>query len=286
MTEGWVYCLSNPSMPGLLKVGITERTPEERAKELSTTGVPTPFVIEFAKRVKNPAQKESTLHALLEKYAERTNARREFFRTTPEIVKQFFDLMDDLDGTVTDFSPVTEPPTETYQNFVKSIRPSVKEAHPDFTPQQIITEIGSLWQQKKNPTVEVKIEEPQEEEIIEYIQTRLDDSHYHVAKLLKRVYKREYSIYQEKELRMKLSEDVVELITAARMPLKKKAWDEHRKQKGISTGDTAPMPDEDFFKQWALTPDGDRFTTLMKVEKHLYTNEFKNAVMREAKGIW
>jgi hypothetical protein len=284
MTEGWVYCLSNPSMPGLLKVGITERTPEERAKELSTTGVPTPFVIEFAKRVKNPAQKEATLHALLEKYAERTNARREFFRTTPEIVKQFFDLMDDLDGTVTDFSPVTEPPTETYQNFVKSIRPSVKEAHPDFTPQQIITEIGSLWQQRKNPTVEVKIEEPQEEEIIEYVQTRLDDSHYHVAKLLKLLYKREYSVYQEKELRMKLSENVVDIIVAARMRLKKRAWDEHCNQKG--TGDTAPMPDEDFFKDWSKTYDGQRFTSLMKVEKHLYTNEFKNAVMREAKGIW
>jgi hypothetical protein len=252
MTEGYVYCFSNPSMPGLLKVGITERTPEERAKELSTTGVPTPFVIEFAKRVKSPAQKEATLHALLEKYAERTNARREFFRTTPEIVKQFFDLMDDLDGTVTDFSPVTE--------------------------------IGSLWQQKKNPTVEVKIEEPQEEEIIEYVQTRIDDNQYHIVKLLKFLYKREYSIYQEKELRMKLSEDVVDLIVAARMRLKKRAWDEHCNQKG--TGDTAPMHDEDFFKQWALTPDGQRFTTLMKVEKHLYTNEFKNAVLREAKGIW
>jgi len=155
MTEGWVYCLSNPSMPGLLKVGITERTPEERAKELSTTGVPTPFVIEFAKRVKNPAQKEATLHALLEKYAERTNARREFFRTTPEIVKQFFDLMDGEEWRVASLMPSSNEGevvenTETYQNFVKSIRPSVKEAHPDFTPQQIITEIASLWQQRKN----------------------------------------------------------------------------------------------------------------------------------------
>lgn len=155
MTEGWVYCLSNPSMPDLVKIGMTERTPEERAKELSTTGVPTPFVIEFAKKVKNPAQKEATLHALLEKYAERTNARREFFRTTPDVVRQFFDLMDDVDGSTRDVSPVAEPLTETYQNFVKSIRPSVKEANPDFTPQQIITEIASLWQKKKNPSPNV-----------------------------------------------------------------------------------------------------------------------------------
>lgn len=273
-------------MPELVKIGMTERTPEERTKELSsTTGVPTPFVIEFAKKVKNPTQKEATLHALLEKYAERTNARREFFRTTPDVVRQFFDLMDDVDGSTPDISPVAEPLTETYQNFVKSIRPSVKEANPDFTPQQIITEIASLWQKRKNPAVEVKIEEPQEEELLEYVQTRIDDTHYHVAKLLKLLYKGKYSVYDEKELRMKLSEDVVDLIVAARMRLKKKAWDEHCAQKSVST-DTAPLPDEEFFMMWALTPDGQRFTTLMKVEKHLYTNEFKNAVMREAKAIW
>ena len=278
MTEGWVYCLSNPSMPDLVKIGMTERTPEERAKELSTTGVPTPFVIEFAKKVKNPTQKEATLHALLEKYAERTNARREFFRTTPDVVRQFFDLMDDVDGSTPEVSPVAEPLTETYQNFVTSIRPSVKEANPDFTPQQIITEIASLWQKKKNPAVEVKIEEPQEEEFLEYVQTRIDDTHYHVAKLLKLLYKGKYSVYDEKELRMKLSEDVVDLIVAARMRLKKKAWDEYFAQKSVS--------DEEFFRMWDLTPDAQRFTTLMKVEKHLFTNEFKNAVMREAKAIW
>ena len=77
---------------------------------------------------------------------------------------------------------------------------------------------------------------------------------------------------------MKLSEDVVDLIVAARMRLKKKAWDEYFAQKSVS--------DEEFFRMWDLTPDAQRFTTLMKVEKHLFTNEFKNAVMREAKAIW
>ena len=243
MAEGWVYCLSNPSMPELVKIGMTERTPEERAKELSTTGVPTPFVIEFAKKVKNPAQKEATLHALLEKYAERMNARREFFRTTPDVVRQFFDLMDDVDGSTPDVSPV-----------------------------------ASLWQKRKNPAVNVKSEDPQEEELLEYIQNRIDDTHYHVAKLLKLLYKGKYSVYDEKELRMKLSEDVVELIVAERTRLKKKAWDEHCAHKNVSGGE--------FLIEWEPTPDGQRFTTLMKVEKHLYTNEFKNAVMREAKAIW
>jgi len=91
---GYVYCMSNPSMPGILKVGMTNRTPEDRAKELFKTGVPTPFKIEFAKLVSEPKKKESSLHRLLEQYTERVNDRREFFRVSPEEVMSFFDLMD------------------------------------------------------------------------------------------------------------------------------------------------------------------------------------------------
>ena len=90
--NGWVYCMSNPSMPGLLKVGMTDRTPEIRALELFKTGVPTPFKIEFAKKVLNPVQKETTLHNLLSK--ERINHRREFFSISLEKVKELFNLMD------------------------------------------------------------------------------------------------------------------------------------------------------------------------------------------------
>lgn len=94
MTDGYIYCLSNPVYAGILKVGMTERTPEERAKELFTTGVPSPFKIEFAKRVKDPKGKEKTLHTLLEQYTERVWPLREFFHVSPEEVRKFFDLMD------------------------------------------------------------------------------------------------------------------------------------------------------------------------------------------------
>jgi hypothetical protein len=86
--------MSNPLYDGIVKVGITERTPEERAKELYTTGVPLPFKVEFAKRVSSPKEKESLLHKILEQYAERVNGRREFFRVTVEVVRTFFGLMD------------------------------------------------------------------------------------------------------------------------------------------------------------------------------------------------
>lgn len=94
MSEGYLYCLSNPSMPGILKIGMTERTPEDRAKELFTTGVALPFKIEFAKKVKNPKDKEIELHDILDDYIPRVYPRREFFRASPEQVLKFFKLMD------------------------------------------------------------------------------------------------------------------------------------------------------------------------------------------------
>lgn len=84
-------------MPGILKVGKTDRTPLVRLSEANapdTWRPPTPYKIEFAKKVSDPSQKEKTLHDLLEKYTERIHPRREFFRVTPEEVHKFFDLID------------------------------------------------------------------------------------------------------------------------------------------------------------------------------------------------
>lgn len=97
MKFGYIYCLSNVSMPGILKIGMTIRKPEIRLLEANmadTWRPPTPYKIEFAKKVYNFKEKEKTLHKLLEKYADRINPRREFFRVSIEDVRLFFDLMD------------------------------------------------------------------------------------------------------------------------------------------------------------------------------------------------
>ena len=55
----YIYVLTNPAMPGLVKIGRTDAAdPEERAKQLYTTGVPVPFVVEFAGRVDDPQKVE------------------------------------------------------------------------------------------------------------------------------------------------------------------------------------------------------------------------------------
>ena len=88
MTQGYLYCLSNPSIPNLLKIGMTTRTPEERAKELFTTGVATPFNVEFSREVNNPVGKEKDIHKILDNYRVPS---REFFDISVDEAKRVID---------------------------------------------------------------------------------------------------------------------------------------------------------------------------------------------------
>jgi hypothetical protein len=89
---GYVYCLSNESMPGIFKVGMTRRTPDARIAELYNTSVSVPFVIEFSRRVTNPTAKERLIHRLLS--VDRVNSKREFFKTPRDTIRDIFELLD------------------------------------------------------------------------------------------------------------------------------------------------------------------------------------------------
>ena len=59
MEYGIVYLLTNPVMPGLVKIGMTTQEDiDKRMKELYTTGVPVPFECQFACKVKKGAKIE------------------------------------------------------------------------------------------------------------------------------------------------------------------------------------------------------------------------------------
>ena len=75
--RGFVYLATNESMEGLVKIGMTSKSVEERLKEISGTGVPTPYVCQFSCEVDNPREVESRLHNLF-KYC-RIDSRKEFF---------------------------------------------------------------------------------------------------------------------------------------------------------------------------------------------------------------
>lgn len=88
-SPGYVYVLVNSSMPGLVKVGLTERDAQGRAAELSgTTGVPTPFVVAFEQYFTDCQAAEKSIHAELERRGVRVAPNREFFSCTAnEVVR-------------------------------------------------------------------------------------------------------------------------------------------------------------------------------------------------------
>lgn len=86
---GFVYVLGNDKMPGVYKVGCTERSPRERCAELSRpTGVPVPFDVLFYIEVRDFQAVEKRMHSYLA--AHRISAEREFFECGLEWIASLF----------------------------------------------------------------------------------------------------------------------------------------------------------------------------------------------------
>ena len=74
--KGYVYIISNQAMPGIFKIGFTLKDPELRAKELDSTGVPYPFIVEYEILVDEPYTLEQHVHKALRSQRE----GKEWFR--------------------------------------------------------------------------------------------------------------------------------------------------------------------------------------------------------------
>lgn len=93
-----VYILTNPAMPGLVKIGRTDNTDANiRIAQLYTTGVPVPFTLEYACKVSNPDEVERALHIAFG--PQRTNPKREFFNIEPEQAIAILRLLNTEDAT-------------------------------------------------------------------------------------------------------------------------------------------------------------------------------------------
>ena len=87
-------------MPGIIKIGWTDNTVEQRMKELDKTSTPLPFTCYYAKRVNDPTFVESKLHQAFDEFRIRNN--REFFRMAPEHAKAALEIADGEDVTPKD----------------------------------------------------------------------------------------------------------------------------------------------------------------------------------------
>lgn len=78
--KGWVYVISNKSVPELVKVGYTDRHPDDRAREMGGTGVPHPYVVDYSIMVDAPNRLEKKAHDKLAVFKE----GKEWFRCSVE----------------------------------------------------------------------------------------------------------------------------------------------------------------------------------------------------------
>jgi len=85
--DSWVYILTNRTMPNLVKIGFTDKTPDKRAKQISrSTGVPIEFSVAYAFKCFNAHALEIELHRYLKDY--RVNNDREFFQMSVDEAKE------------------------------------------------------------------------------------------------------------------------------------------------------------------------------------------------------
>jgi len=76
----YVYILTNPSIPGIVKIGFTERTVLDRLKEInSAPGVVIPWNVAWSYKCPNGRSLESEIHSYLEHKGLHPNVKREGF---------------------------------------------------------------------------------------------------------------------------------------------------------------------------------------------------------------
>ena len=95
-----VYVLTNPAMPGIVKIGMTDQSHvQHRMGQLYTTGVPLPFDCVIAREIedRNAAEIETALHTAFG--PQRINNSREFFQLDPEQVEVLLRVMPGKDVT-------------------------------------------------------------------------------------------------------------------------------------------------------------------------------------------
>jgi len=119
--EGYVYCMTNEHMPSFVKVGYTDRTPEERLAEANqdTWSIPV-WKCEISIRVRSPRETEKVLHRILGYEDGRVSNRREFFTASVEVVRNLFDLLrTQQDSEVLQVTPSPSLATRDYKKIFR-----------------------------------------------------------------------------------------------------------------------------------------------------------------------
>ena len=87
---GWVYCISNPSLEGMIKIGVTRRlNAMDRVNELGSASVPFKFGVHSIIFSEDAFKLEHDLHMAFDNYrVNKVNKQKEFFTVTLDMVKK------------------------------------------------------------------------------------------------------------------------------------------------------------------------------------------------------
>lgn len=136
-SEHIIYILTNEAMPGYIKIGKTSNL-EQRVRDLSrSSGVPLPFQVFYAAKVKDMHKVEQLIHHGLGE--SRIASNREFFRIAPERVVSILKLAE-IEKDVTpqvDYVDSVEEQQEI--NNARKRRSRFDFQHVDILPESVLT---------------------------------------------------------------------------------------------------------------------------------------------------
>ncbi len=129
--EGIVYILTNESMPGYVKIGLTKgNTIHERMRSLDNTSTPLPFECFYAARVPDCRKLERTLHFVFGE--KRTRTGREFFTIEPNLAKAIIELVATADAT----------PGDAEQLITRQERQAIEEVKATKAKKRTLASVG------------------------------------------------------------------------------------------------------------------------------------------------
>ena len=141
-----VYILTNEAMPGIIKIGWTDKNVEERMKELDKTSTPVPFTCYFAKRVEDPTFVESKLHEAFDEFRIRDN--REFFRMSPDQAKAALEIASGTDVT---------PKGDVVESESDRVALNKERNRNRFNFDEAGIDAGEILEFKKDPSITAKV---------------------------------------------------------------------------------------------------------------------------------
>ncbi len=149
-SEGIIYVLTNPAMPGIVKIGKTAREIETRLSELYSTGVPVPFECVFAGKVSDIDKVEKAFHLAFAPY--RINPKREFFHIEAEQAIAMLELM-----TTEDVTPAMQKEADEVDIESKEASRKLKARRPSYNFLEMGIPIGSILNFTQLPQESVEV---------------------------------------------------------------------------------------------------------------------------------